>query len=212
MKKIILCLIGLIFCMQSIAWANIHQSKVANVESIRSVFSYKDPEEVKIYEQKKLIKEQNNSDEKITEPNSIFRIFVSKDRFYSDKKYREKIDLAITSHNREYNFILDNEYSPYFILIDKQNKQEALHLSEVKYDNPYWISFKLSKAEIDKIVKAVEIKVVMPEAQENLFYFNEDKDKIEKKEYKKSMNIIEKTYDIPAEIVKEWKQVLTNEV
>lgn len=212
MKKIILCLVGLIFCMQSIAWANIHQSKVANVESIRSVFSYKDPEEVKIYEQKKLIKEQNNSDEKITEPNSIFRIFVSKDRFYSDKKYREKIDLAITSHNREYNFILDNEYSPYFILIDKQNKQEALHLSEVKYDNPYWISFKLSKAEIDKIVKAVEIKVVMPEAQENLFYFNEDKDKIEKKEYKKSMNIIEKTYDIPAEIVKEWKQVLTNEV
>lgn len=212
MKKIILCLIGLIFCMQSIAWANIHQSKVANVESIRSVFSYKDPEEVKIYEQKKLIKEQNNSDEKITEPNSIFRIFVSKDRFYSDKKYREKIDLAITSHNREYNFILDNEYSPYFILIDNQNKQEALHLSEVKYDNPYWISFKLSKAEIDKIVKAVEIKVVMPEAQENLFYFNEDKDKIEKKEYKKSMNIIEKTYDIPAEIVKEWKQVLTNEV
>lgn len=212
MKKIILCLVGLIFCMQSIAWANIHQSKVANVESIRSVFSYKDPEEVKIYEQKKLIKEQNNSDEKITEPNSIFRIFVSKDRFYSDKKYREKIDLAITSHNREYNFILDNEYSPYFILIDKQNKQEALHLSEVKYDNPYWISFKLSKAEIDKIVKAVEVKVVMPEAQENLFYFNEDKDKIEKKEYKKSMNIIEKTYDIPAEIVKEWKQVLTNEV
>lgn len=212
MKKIILCLVGLIFCMQSIAWANVHQSKVANVESIRSVFSYKDPEEVKIYEQKKLIKEQNNSDEKITEPNSIFRIFVSKDRFYSDKKYREKIDLAITSHNREYNFILDNEYSPYFILIDNQNKQEALHLSEVKYDNPYWISFKLSKAEIDKIVKAVEIKVVMPEAQENLFYFNEDKDKIEKKEYKKSMNIIEKTYDIPAEIVKEWKQVLTNEV
>lgn len=210
MKKIVLCLVGLIFCMQSIAWANIHQSKVTNAESIRSVFSYKDPEEVKIYEQKKLVKEQNGSDEKITEPNSIFRIFVSKDRFYSDKKYREKIDLAVTSHNREYNFILDNEYPPYFILIDEQKKQEVLHLSEVKYDNPYWISFKLNKEEIDKIIKAVEIKVVMPEAQENLFYFNEGKDKIEKKEYKKSMDIIEKTYDIPAKIVKEWKQVLTN--
>lgn len=181
MKKIILCLVGLIFCMPSIAWANIHQSKVANVESIRSVFSYKDLEEVKIYEENKLIKEQNGSDEKLTEPNSVFRIFVSKDRFYSDKKYREKIDLAVTSHNREYNFILGKECSPYFILIDEQNKQDALHLSEVKYDNPYWISFKLSKEEIDKIVKAIKIKVVMPEAKENLFYFNEDKDKIEKK-------------------------------
>lgn len=212
MKKIILCLLGLFFCMQSVTWASIHQSKVANVESIRSVFSYKDPEELKIYEQKKLVKEQTKSDEKIVEPDSVFRIFVSKDVFYSDGKSNKKIDLAITSHNREYNFILDNEYPPYFILRDKQKNEESLHLSKVKYDNPYWISFNLTKEEIDKLVKADTVEVIIPEAKENIYYFNEDKNRIEKKAYKKNMDIVEQKYIVPNEIIKEWKQVLNNDI
>lgn len=56
MKKIVLCLLSLFICMQSVALANIHQSKVSNVENIRSIYAYKDPEQMKDYEQKKLVK------------------------------------------------------------------------------------------------------------------------------------------------------------
>ena len=46
MKKIVLCLLSLFICMQSVALANIHQSKVSNVENIRSIYAYKDPEQM----------------------------------------------------------------------------------------------------------------------------------------------------------------------
>lgn len=52
MKKIVLCLLSLFICMQSVTLANIHQSKVSNVENIRSIYAYKDPEQMKDYEQK----------------------------------------------------------------------------------------------------------------------------------------------------------------
>lgn len=115
--------------MQSIAWANIHQSKVSNVENIRSIYSYKDPEQMKDYEQKKLSKEQTKSDEKIEEPMDLFRVFINNDRFYSDdNKYKDNIELAITSHNIDRNYIFDNEYPPYLIIQDNNNKRYEILL------------------------------------------------------------------------------------
>lgn len=123
--------------MQSVALANIHQSKVSNVENIRSIYAYKDPEQMKDYEQKKLVKEQTKSDEKLEEPMALFRVFVNNDRFYTDdNKYKDNVELAITSHNIDRNYIFDNEYPPYLILQDNDNNRYEIHFAKVKYDNP----------------------------------------------------------------------------
>ena len=184
MKKIVLCLLSLFICMQSVALANIHQSKVSNVENIRSIYAYKDPEQMKDYEQKKLVKEQTKSDEKLEEPMALFRVFVNNDRFYTDdNKYKDNVELAITSHNIDRNYIFDNEYPPYLILQDNDNNRYEIHFAKVKYDNPYWISFNLTNKEIEQINKAKTISLVLPEAQENMYRYNKKKDKLEKKSY-----------------------------
>ena len=60
MKKNSIMFIKFYFiCMQSVTLANIHQSKVSNVENIRSIYAYKDPEQMKDYEQKKISKRTN---------------------------------------------------------------------------------------------------------------------------------------------------------
>ena len=168
MKKIVLCLLSLFICMHSVALDNIHQSKVSNVENIRSIYAYKDPEQMKDYEQKKLVKEQTKSDKKLEEPMALFRVFVNNDRFYTDdNRYKDNVELAITSHNIDRNYIFDNEYPPYLILQDNDNNRYEIHFAKVKYDNPYWISFNLTNKEIEQINKAKTISLVLPEAQGN---------------------------------------------
>lgn len=211
MKKIVICLLGLFICMQSIALANVHQSKVANVESIRSVYAYKDPQQMKIYEQQKLLQEQNKTDEKIEEPVALFRVFLNNDRFYKDdNKYRDNIELAFTSHNTNRNYIFDNECPPYLIIKDINNNEYKLNFAKTKYDNPYWISFKLTKKEMEQIGNAKSISIILPEAENNIYYFNKKKDKIEKKFYDDDMKIIEREYVLPETIVNEWKEVLNS--
>lgn len=182
MKKIVLCLLSLFICMQSVALANIHQSKVSNVENIRSIYAYKDPEQMKDYEQKKLVKEQT--------------------------KYKDNVELAITSHNIDRNYIFDNEYPPYLILQDNDNNRYEIHFAKVKYDNPYWISFNLTNKEIEQINKAKTISLVLPEAQENMYRYNKKKDKLEKKSYDNDIKVEEMVYELPENIVDEWKTVL----
>lgn len=195
--------------MQSIAWANIHQSKVENVESIRSVYAYKDPEQVKIYEQQKLLQEQNKTDGEIEEPIALFRVFLNNDRFYNDNnKYRDNIELAVTSHNTNRNYIFDNEYPVYLVIKDGNNNEYKLNFAKVKYDNPYWISFKLTKKEMEQIVNAKTISIVLPEAKDSIYYYNKKKDKLEKKAYDDDMKIVEREYKLPDTIVDEWKNVL----
>ena len=97
------------------------------------------------------------------------------------------------------------------MLIDKNKQKERLDLSEVKYDNVYWISFKLNKTEIEKILQAEKIEIVIPETKESLYYIDKDKEKIMKKEYKNSMATIEQSYEIPAKTLKEWHEVLTKQ-
>lgn len=209
MKKIVLCLLSLFICMQSVTLANIYQSKVSNVENIRSIYAYKDPEQMKDYEQKKLVKEQTKSDEKLEEPMALFRVFVNNDRFYTDdNKYKDNVELAITSHNIDRNYIFDNEYPPYLILQDSDNNRYEIHFAKVKYDNPYWISFNLTNKEIEQINKAKTISLVLPEAQENMYRYNKKKDKLEKKSYDNDIKVKEMMYELPENIVDEWKTVL----
>lgn len=213
-KKFIICLLGVFCCMQTVAFASLHTTKVANVESIRSVYGHKDPQEVEKYNQEKLNQEQNkNKDENkvLEEPKVLFGVFLSKDRFFDNEEIKEKIQLAVMSHNTDKNYVFDDDYPPYLILIDKNKQKERLDLSEVKYDNVYWISFKLNKTEIEKILQAEKIEIVIPETKESLYYIDKDKEKIMKKEYKNSMATIEQSYEIPAKTLKEWHEVLTKQ-
>ncbi len=66
MNKIFLTVLSaiIVLSVQSTSFASLHQSQVANVSSINSVFSYRDPELLAIYLQKKAQQEndkKNNS-------------------------------------------------------------------------------------------------------------------------------------------------------
>ncbi len=216
-KKIIITLCGLLLFAQSLAFAEISQSQVANVRSISSSFSYKDPAQMKEFLAKKVqqkAKQENDSDEqeKLTVPPTLFQIYVNNDRFYNEKatKYKERIDIAFTSHNMNRNYIFDKEYPPYLIIYNKNiaNEQYVMKFKQFKFDNPYWISFSLTKDEIERIKNADSITVVLPEATENMFAVDKRKQKIVKKPYKSSMTVNEISYDLPEPILQEWKETL----
>lgn len=197
MKKILILLIGAVLSIQATAFASIHYTKLSNIESTRSAFVYKDVQAVTTSTSK-----QTQDTDK-----ALFSIFVSKDKFHTEKGYRENLNIAFTSHNQNRYYIFDEDCPPYLLLEGKDKKDEKLYFSKLKYDNPYWISFSLTKEEINKIEQAQNVKIVLPEASENPFYFDEDKEKISKKQYNKSIKTEDKTYIIPTEILNEWKNV-----
>ena len=85
MKKFIICLLGIFCCMQTVAFASLHTTKVANVESIRSVYGHKDPQEVEQYNQEKLNQEQNkNKDENELHPKSWTKKQLLEVQFFYD--------------------------------------------------------------------------------------------------------------------------------
>lgn len=199
MKKVLILLMGAVLSIQATAFASIHQTKLSNIESTRSAFVYKD---IKVVTTSTNEQEQEKDKDK-----ALFSVFVSKDKFHTKKGYRENLNIAFTSHNQNRYYIFDEDCPPYLLLENKDKKVEKLYFSKLKYDNPYWISFSLSKEEINKIEQAQSVKIVLPEANENLFYFDEDKEKISKKQYNKSIKTEEKIYIIPTEILNEWKNV-----
>lgn len=221
MKKIFLILCSILFCMSATAFAELHESQVANVESISSAFNYQDPELLKIYTQKKLAQEQeeqqdnssdeNQNEEQLVEPPKIFSVYVNYDRFYNKDnhdKYTERIDIGFTSHNLERNFIFDKKRPPYLV-IDNGITTETLKFKKFKFDNPYWISFALTKDDIAKINYAKEITIVLPESEDNIYKINKRTQNIEKKSYNKKMTVIEQSFTLPAHILAEWKEVLS---
>ena len=91
---------------------------------------------------------------------------------------------------------------------DNDNNRYEIHFAKVKYDNPYWISFNLTNKEIEQINKAKTISLVLPESQENMYRYNKKKDKLEKKSYDNDIKVKEMVYELPENIVDEWKTVL----
>ena len=74
--------------------------------------------EVEKYNQEKLNQEQNkNKDENkiLEEPKVLFGVFLSKDRFFDNEEIKEKIQLAVMSHNTDKNYVFDDDYPPYLI-------------------------------------------------------------------------------------------------
>ncbi len=219
-KKIFITLCGLLLFAQSMAFAEISQSQVANVRSISSSFSYKDPIQMKEFLAKKVQQEAKQKDdseekEKLMVPPTLFQIYVNNDRFYNEDatKYKERIDIAFTSHNMNRNYIFDKECPPYLIVYNKNdvNGQYVMKFKQFKFDNPYWISFSLTKDEIKKIKNAEKVTVILPEATENTFEVDKRKQKIVKKPYKTSMKINEMSYDLPEPILREWKETLSED-
>lgn len=213
MKKLFIFICMLVLCVQTSAMAQIRQAQVSNVASIRSDFAYRDPILMAEYEKQLALNQDGdkNNDKKAVQPPAIFNIYVTKDRFYDDddsNKYNERINLSITSHDMERNFLLDKKIPPYLILLDELGNEEGLHFAKIRYQNPFWISFKVSPEEIAKITSATNVKVALPELDENIYIVNEQQTRIKKKDYDKNMNIAWKTYDIPQTILQEWKQTL----
>lgn len=188
---------GTILAMQATALASMHHTKLSNVESTRSAFAYRD-----VQAQTVAISDDDKTDNK-----ALFRVFVNKDKFYTKKGYRENLEIAFTSHNQNRYYIFDGDCPPYLLLKNKNNQEERLNFEKLKYDNPYWISFSLTKKEIEKISQAESVKIVLPEAKENVFFFDEDKEKITKKQYNKNTKTKEQVYTIPKDILDEWKNV-----
>ena len=216
MKKILIILSVLFIFAQTTAFAELHKTQISNVSSIHSSFNYKDPELFKSYIEKKTmqrnaLKEDSKNQEELIVPPTIFSIHLNNDQFYNkdNSSHTKRVDIGFTSHDMTRNFLFDKQCPPYLIVSDGKNIQE-LHFKEFKFDNPYWISFSLTPKEIELIQTAQEITVVLPEAEENIFFVNKRKEKIEKKSYKKSMNIIEQSFNLPAPIISEWKKVLEN--
>lgn len=200
-------------CFFQTGSAQIKESQVANVVNIRSDFNYKDPAQLQAYLAKKAEQEadkNNKDDEKLEEPADLFRVYLTRDRFYNSKnKYREDITFSVTSHNLERNYILDKDCPPYLEITDTAGNNITLNFKEMKFDNPYWISFSLTKKEIEQIKNIDKAKLVLPEAMENMFVENKDKGKMEKRKYDDDIQVQRLSYDIPAEIIQEWKQVLS---
>ena len=200
-------------CFFQTGSAQIKESQVANVVNIRSDFNYKDPAQLQAYLAKKAEQEadeNNKDDEKLEEPADLFRVYLTRDRFYNSKnKYREDITFSVTSHNLERNYILDKDCPPYLEITDTAGNNITLKFKEMKFDNPYWISFSLTKKEIEQIKNIDKAKLVLPEAMENMFVENKNKGKMEKRKYDDDIQVQRLSYDIPAEIVQEWKQVLS---
>ena len=213
MFKICILLLGFLMCFFQTGSAQIKESQVANVVNIRSDFNYKDPVQLQAYLAKKAEQEadeNNENDEKLEEPADLFRVYLTRDRFYNSKnKYREDITFSVTSHNLERNYILDKDCPPYLEITDTAGNYITLNFKEMKFDNPYWISFSLTKKEIEQIKNIDKAKLVLPEAMENMFVENKDKGKMEKRKYDDDIQVQRLSYDIPAEIVQEWKQVLS---
>lgn len=215
MFKTFIVLLSLIVCLSSTALAQIKEAQVGNVVSIRSDFDYQDPKELALYEAQKAKQkvDKNNGideDEDVVEPEDLFRVYLTRDRFYNSKnKYRENITFSITSHNMDRNYILDGDCPPYLEIVDNEGKKSTLNFSNMKFDNLYWISFSLTKKEIHQIQNIKEAKLILPEAMENMFVRNEKKDKIEKRKFNDDIKVEMISYDIPVEILQEWKQVLS---
>lgn len=211
MFKILIILLGFFVCFSNTVSAQIKESQVANVVSIRSDFDYKDPAQLQIYLEKKAEQEadkDNKNDEKLEEPEDLFRVYLTKDRFYNSKnKYREEVVFSFTSHNMERNYIFDKDCPPYLEIIDTNGNIIILNFKKMKFDNPYWISFSLRKKEIEQIQDIKEANIILPEAVENIFVKNKD-NKIKKRKYNDDMQVKKLSYNIPKEIIQEWKQVL----
>lgn len=94
-------------------------------------------------------------------------------------------------------------------MLETKGKKSILKFSDMKFDNLYWISFSLTKKEIHQIQNIKEAKLILPEAMENMFVRNEKKDKIEKRKFNDDIKVEKISYDIPVEILQEWKQVLS---
>ena len=213
MFKICIFLLGFFVCFFNTGSAQIKESQVANVVNIRSDFNYKDPVQLQIYLEKKAQQEadENNKDnEKLEEPADLFRVYLTRDRFYNSKnKYREDITFSVTSHNMEKNYILDKDCPPYLEIVDTAGNSSIVHFKEMKFDNPYWISFSLTEKEIEQMRNIEKAKIILPEALESMFVENKEKNKIEKRKYDDDIQIQKLSYDIPEEIIQEWKQVLS---
>lgn len=213
MFKTFVVLLSLIVCLSSTALAQIKEAQVGNVVSIRSDFDYQDPKELALYEAQKAKQkadDDNSNDEDVIEPEDLFRVYLTRDRFYNSKnKYRENITFSVTSHNMNRNYILDGDCPPYLEIVDNEGKKSILNFSDMKFDNLYWISFSLTKKEINQLQNIKEAKLILPEAMENMFVRNEKKDKIEKRKFNDDIKVKKMTYKIPAEILQEWKQVLS---
>lgn len=213
MFKTFIVLLSLIVCLSSTALAQIKEAQVGNVVSIRSDFDYQDPKELALYEAQKAKQKadkDNSKDEDVVEPEDLFRVYLTRDRFYNSKnKYRENITFSITSHNMDRNYILDGDCPPYLEIVDNEGKKSTLNFSNMKFDNLYWISFSLTKKEIHQLQNIKEAKLILPEAMENMFVRNEKKDKIEKRKFNDDIKVEMISYDIPVEILQEWKQVLS---
>lgn len=213
MFKTFIVLLSLIVCLSSTALAQIKEAQVGNVVSIRSDFDYQDPKELALYEAQKAKQkadDDNSNDEDVIEPEDLFRVYLTRDRFYNSKnKYRENITFSVTSHNMNRNYILDGDCPPYLEIVDNEGKKSILNFSNMKFDNLYWISFSLTKKEINQLQNIKEAKLILQEAMENMFVRNEKKDKIEKRKFNDDIKVKKMTYKIPAEILQEWKQVLS---
>lgn len=213
MFKIFIALLSLVVCLSSTALAQVKETQVGNVVSIRSDFDYQDPKELALYESQKAKQKadkDNSKDEDVVEPEDLFRVYLTRDRFYNSKnKYRENITFSITSHNMDRNYILDGDCPPYLEIVDNEGKKSILNFSDMKFDNLYWISFSLTKKEIHQLQNIKEAKLILPEAMENMFVRNEKKDKIEKRKFNDDIKVEMISYDIPVEILQEWKQVLS---
>ena len=181
MFKICIFLLGFFVCFFNTGSAQIKESQVANVVNIRSDFNYKDPVQLQIYLEKKAQQEadENNKDnEKLEEPADLFRVYLTRDRFYNSKnKYREDITFSITSHNMEKNYILDKDCPPYLEIVDTAGNSSIVHFKEMKFDNPYWISFSLTEKEIEQMRNIEKAKIILPEALESMFVENKEKNK-----------------------------------
>lgn len=213
MKRIFILLCVLLLSMQVSAMAKIHQAQVSNVASIRSDFTYRDPALMLEYQKQVALNQDDDksNDKSVKEPPAIFSIYVTKDRFYDEDKidkYNERINLSVTSHDMDMNYIFDKKIPPYLILVDSFGNEKTLNFARVRYQNPFWISFRVSPKEITEIVNADSIKIALPELTDNIYLVNEQQTRIKKKDYDKKMEINWQIYEIPQDIVQEWRETL----
>lgn len=222
MKKIIAAVCGIMLAVQGAAYAEVQRSQVANVVSIRSSFDYRDPALMQEYLQKKAQQEaqknqkgqEKKEQEKLVEPPAMFHIYVNNDRFYDRDeddagKYTSRVDIAFSSHDRERNYIFDKDCAPY-LLVRTGSDETVLKFKKFKFDNPYWISFALTKEDIAALKNADSVTAVLPEAAADMYSYNKKKERIEKDDYEKGMEIREMKYDLPDYALQEWKEVLAD--
>ena len=219
MKKIAVLLCSAVLCLHTAASAEVQRTEVGNVVSISSDYGYQDPQQLAVYTQAKLqqaadkkngVKNKDGEQTKLVEPPALFRIYLNNDRFYKHKnsdKYTERIDISFTSHNLDESYVFDKEQPPYLIVNDG-TAETALKFKKFKFDNPYWISFALTKQEIATLKNAQAVAVVLPQAQSPIYRYNDEKQRLEKENYNSSIKIIEMRYDLSDEVLAEWKQVL----